>query len=215
MPKVRVNCFSVSLDGFGAGPDQSLENPLGVNGRNVHEWVFPTVMFKQMIGEEGGTTGVDNDFALRGKENLGAWILGRNMFTPERGPWVDPDWKGWWGDTPPYHVPTYVLTHYARDPIEMQGGTVFHFVTGGIEEALERARSTAGDGDIRIGGGTETIRQYLKARLIAELHLAIAPVLLGQGEALFAGIDLTELGYAVRDTVMGEKAMHVIIERND
>ena len=193
MSKLRVNCFSVSLDGYGAGPDQSLENPLGVGGKAVHEWVFPTRTFQAMFGQDGGTTGVDDDFAARGFENLGAWVMGRNMFGPVRGPWPDDSWKGWWGKSPPYHVPVFVLTHHPRAPLTMEGGTTFHFVTEGIEAALERAREAAGGKDVRIGGGVATVRQYLEARLIDELRLAIAPVLLGGGENLFAGLDLPAL----------------------
>src|SRR5437868_6668674 len=186
MSKLRVNCFSVSLDGYGAGPDQSLENPLGVGGKAVHEWVFPTRTFQAMLGQDGGTTGVDDDFAKRGFENLGAWILGRNMFGPVRGEWPDESWKGWWGDNPPYHCPVFVLTHHPRAAIEMQGGTVFHFITDGIREALRQARAAAGGQDVRVGGGPATIRQYLSDGLVDELHLAISPVLLGSGEPLFA-----------------------------
>ena len=179
MTKVRVNAFSISIDGFGAGLDQSLENPLGRRGEELHEWFVPTRGFREVYGEEGGTTGVDNDFGARSMDDLGAWIMGRNMFGPVRGDWPDFEWKGWWGEEPPYHCPVFVLTHHERPPLEMAGGTVFHFVTGGIHEALDRAREAAGDRDIRIGGGAETIRQYLQLGLIDELHVAIAPVLLG------------------------------------
>jgi dihydrofolate reductase len=214
--KIRVAAFSVSLDGYGAGPDQSLENPLGRGGVELHQWVFPTRTFRAMHGgEDEGTTGLDDDFARRGFDNVGAWILGRNMFGPVRGPWPDESWKGWWGDTPPYHVPAFVLTHHARAPLEMAGGTVFHFVTGGIEEALDRAREAAGDGaEVRIGGGVATVRQYLEKRLIDELHLAFAPVLLGGGENLFAGLDLPALGYLVREHVASEAATHVTVTRS-
>lgn len=213
MPKVRANTFSLSLDGYAAGPGQDLDNPLGRGGHALHDWFFPSATFRNMTGEDGGTTGIDDGVAARGMENLGAWILGRNMFGPIRGPWTDDSWKGWWGDNPPYHVPTFVLTHHAQPPIEMEGGTTFYFVTGGIEDALEQARQAAGDRDIRVGGGASTIRQYLKAQLLDELHLAITPILLGSGEALFTGIDLPALGYAVTDTVRGENAMHVVISR--
>lgn len=212
MSKLRVHCFSISLDGYGAGVSQSLENPLGIRGHSLHEWFFPTRSFQEMIGNAGGTTGTDNEMALRGIENIGAWILGRNMFTAERGPWLDPEWKGWWGPNPPYHVPTFVLTHHKRDSIEMEGGTTFHFVTG-IEEALERARQAAGPKDIRLGGGVATIRQYLKARLVDHLHLAVSPVLLGSGEHLLAGLDLVALGYKVTEQVRSEAALHVIVGR--
>jgi dihydrofolate reductase len=213
MAQVRVNAFSISIDGFGAGPDQSRENPLGHGGEALHEWFVPTRGFRQVYGEEGGTTGVDNDFGARSMDNLGAWIMGRNMFGPVRGDWPDFEWKGWWGEEPPYHCPVFVLTHHERPPLEMAGGTVFHFVTGGIHEALDRAREAAGDKDIRIGGGAATIREYLKIGAIDEMHVAVAPVLLGGGEPLFTGLDLPALGYGVREHRAGEKAMHVIIAR--
>ena len=214
MTRVRVECFTISLDGYGAGPDQSLNNPLGVAGTELPQWLFPTRTFQQMLfGHEGGTTGVDDDFASRGVRNIGAWILGRNMFSPDRGDWPDPDWKGWWGDTPPYHTPVFILTHYPRASIEMAGGTTFHFVTGGIHEALDRARAAAGGKDVRIGGGADTIRQYLREGLIDELHIAISPVLLGRGEPLFAGLDLRTLGYACVQSVGTEKATHIVLQR--
>jgi dihydrofolate reductase len=213
MSKLRVNAYAVALDGYGAGPDQDLANPMGVGGMALHQWVFPTRTFRQMIGQEGGETGVDDGFAARGFDNLGAWILGRNMFGPVRGPWPDGSWKGWWGDEPPYHCPVFVLTHYERPPLEMAGGTVFHFITGGIDEALEQARKAAGGKDIRIGGGAATIRQYLAAGLIDELHLVIAPVLMGKGEPLFAGLDLPALGYEVVEVIAGEAATHVVLGR--
>lgn len=212
MSKLRVH-FGISLDGFGAGPRQSLENPLGVNGTDIMEWFFPTDVFKRMhdIGE--GETGVDNTMALRGFDNFGAWILGRNMFGPIRGPWPDDNWKGWWGDDPPYHVPTYVLTHHAREPIEMKGGTTFHFVTGGIHAALEQARAAAGGKDVRVGGGVSTIRQYLEAGYIDEINLSVRPVLLGEGEELFRGIDMRALGFEVVERVDGERAVHVVLRK--
>jgi dihydrofolate reductase len=213
MGKLRVNAFSVSLDGYGAGPEQSIADPLGKRGAELHEWDFPTRTFQQLYGSGDGTTGIDEDFARRAMENLGAWIMGRNMFGPVRGEWTDFEWKGWWGEEPPYHCPVFVLTHHARPPQEMAGGTVFHFVTGGIREALDRARQAAGDRDIRIGGGAATIREYLEAGLIDELHVAVAPVLLGGGEPLFAGLDLPALGYEVRDHAAGEQATHLIIAR--
>jgi dihydrofolate reductase len=214
MSKLRVSSFSVSLDGFGAGPDQSLEHPLGVGGMALHDWVFGTRTFRQMHGGgDGGTTGMDDDFAARGMAGLGAWILGRNMFGPVRGPWPDDTWKGWWGDNPPYHVPVFVLTHHARAPITMEGGTVFHFVTDGIHAALARAREAAQGKDVRLGGGVATIRQYLRAGLLDELHLAMAPALLGRGEALFAGIDLTALGYRCTEHVATPNAMHVVLTK--
>jgi len=213
--KVRAACFGVSLDGFGAGPDQSLENPLGIGGPELHEWFYPTATFRRsVLGEEGGTTGPDEDFAARGMKNLGAWILGRNMFSPMRGPWPDDNWKGWWGDTPPYHTEVFVLTHHPRASFEMEGGTTFHFVTEGIHVALERAREVAGDRDIRIGGGVATIRQYLEAGLIDELHLVIAPVLLGSGENLFADIDMRSLGYRCVERVATDLATHVVLRRD-
>lgn len=213
MPKLRVNAFSVSVDGYGAGPQQSLENPLGLGGMALHEWVFGTRTFRKMIGQEGGSTGIDERFAASAMENLGAWILGRNMFSPIRGPWVDESWKGWWGDTPPYHVPVFILTHHKRAPIVMQGGTTFYFVTDGFEAALARAKEAAGDKDIRVGGGAATIRQYLQAALIDEMHLAVSPVLLGRGEALFAGLDLAALGYKVTERVASEAATHVVVSK--
>jgi dihydrofolate reductase len=213
MSKLRVNCFAVSLDGFGAGPDQSLDNPLGVGGMNLHQWFLPTRTFQKMQGNGDGTTGVDNDFAERGMQGLGAWILGRNMFGPIRGDWPDDQWKGWWGDNPPYHTPVFVLTHHARPSIEMAGGTTFHFVTDGIHTALQRAKDAAGGLDVRLGGGPATIRQYLQAGLIDEMHVAISPVLLGCGESLFAGIDLLKLGYRCTEHVTTPAAMHVMLRR--
>lgn len=212
--KVRVNCFAVSIDGFGAGPDQSLDHPLGLGGGDLHRWFFPTQACRENFGQSGGETGIDNDFGRRGMADLGAWILGRNMFGPIRGDWPDESWKGWWGAEPPYHTPVVVLTHHARDPIEMAGGTTFHFETGGIEAALERARAAAGDRDIRIGGGAETIRQYLRAGLIDAMHVAVSPVLLGRGEPLWEGLDLPALGYEVIGSTAGERATHLEIGRH-
>ena len=215
MSKLRVLSFSVSLDGFAAGPRQDLGNPLGVNGPDLMGWFFPTRVFRAMTQgpDAGGETGIDNQVAEQAMTNMGAWILGRNMFGPVRGPWPDESWKGWWGEEPPYHVPTFVLTHHARKPIEMKGGTTFHFVTGGIEEALKLAKAAAGEKDIRVGGGASTIRQYLRAGLIDDLHLAVSPVLMGEGEELFHGLDLRALGYRCVRTVSGERATHVFIER--
>lgn len=213
MSKVVVQCVGVSLDGYSAGPDQSIDNPLGVGGPELMEWFFPTKTFIEMYGDGPGETGIDNDFAAVSMSGKGAWILGRNMFGPVRGPWPDDNWKGWWGDEPSYHVPTFVLTHYARDPIEMKGGTTFYFVTDGIESALTQAKAAAGDRDIRIGGGPETIRQYLKAGLVDELHLVQRPVILGSGESLFEGLNMRELGYNVTRTVPGERGVHVIINK--
>ncbi|MFO1209104.1 MAG: dihydrofolate reductase family protein [Amaricoccus sp.] len=213
MSKLRVACYGMSLDGFGAGPDQSLENPMGVGGMALHQWVFPTRFFCRMRGAEGGTTGIDDDFAVRGFANVGSWILGRNMFGPVRGPWPDDGWKGWWGDEPPYHCEVFVLTHYPRPPLEMAGGTVFHFVADGIEAARERALAAAGGKDVRVGGGASTVRQYLQAGLIDELHLAVSPAPLGRGEPLLAGIDLPGLGFRVSEHAMTENAMHVVLAR--
>ena len=215
MSKVRVDAFSISLDGYGAGPDQSLANPLGVGGEAVHCWVFPTRTFQRMHGEAGadGSTGIDDDFAAASFANVGAWILGRNMFGPVRGPWPDASWRGWWGASPPYHVPVFVLTHHPRASIEMEGGTTFHFVTEGVDAALDRARKAAALRDVRIGGGVSTVRQYLNAGLIDEMHLAIAPVLLGRGEALLAGIDLPALGFACTRHVASPHATHVVLTR--
>ena len=215
MPRVRVAAFSISLDGYGAGPDQSLENPMGVGAMGLHRWVLGTRTFKRMFGgaDADGSTGVDDDFAAAGFENVGAWILGRNMFGPVRGPWPDESWRGWWGASPPYHVPVFVLTHHPRASIEMEGGTTFHFVTDGIDTALDGARAAAVGRDVRIGGGVSTVRQYLNAGLIDEMHLAIAPVLLGRGEALLAGIDLPALGFACTRHVASPHATHVVLTR--
>ena len=214
MTRVRVEGFTISLDGYGAGPNQDIDNPLGVGGTELHQWLFPTrTLQRNLFGKDGGTTGVDDDFAARGFQNVGAWILGRNMFSPSRGDWSDPNWKGWWGDNPPYHVPVFILTHHARPPIEMEGGTTFYFITGGSREALDRAREAAAGRDVRIGGGANTIRQYLRDGLIDELHIAIAPVLLGRGERLFEGADLRVLGYECVEFVASEKATHVVLRR--
>jgi len=213
MSKVRVAAFSISIDGFGAGPRQDLENPLGVRGMELHRWFFGTEAFNKMHGESGGTRGTDNDIAAESFENLGAWILGRNMFGPVRGPWKDDFWKGWWGPSPPYHTPVFVLTHHARVPLEMEGGTTFYFITDGIEAALSKAKEAARGKDVRIGGGVSVIRQYLWAGQIDEMHLAISPVLLGEGEHLFAGINLPQLGFAPYRTTCGENATHVFIRK--
>ncbi len=215
MSKLIVRCFAVSLDGYGAGPDQSVDHPLGVGGPALHRWYSPTRTFRSMHTEGGGgTTGVDDDFARRGFRNVGAWILGRNMFGPVRGPWPDESWRGWWGDEPPYHVPAFVLTHHARPPLEMKGGTTFHFVTDGIEAALERARAAAGDKDVRVGGGVHTVRQYIRAGLVDSLHLVFSPVLLGAGEHLLGGIDLPALGYRVTEHQPTAAATHIVLERD-
>jgi dihydrofolate reductase len=211
--RVRVAAFSISLDGYGAGPDQSLQNPLGVNGTDLHQWAFKTRTFQKMFGQDGGETGVDDDFAARSFENVGAWILGRNMFGPVRGPWPDESWKGWWGANPPYHVPVFVLTHHARAPLVMEGGTTFNFVTEGAAAALRQASDAAQGKDVRIGGGAATIRQYLLARLIDDMHLAVSPVFLGAGEFLFAGLDMRALGYACAERVSTPNATHLIVTR--
>jgi len=213
MAKLVVRSFAMSIDGYSAGPSQDLQNPLGVNGPELMEWFFPTRVWRSMQGQPDGETGVDNEIAERGFHRIGAWILGRNMFGPVRGPWPDDSWKGWWGDTPPYHVPTFVLTHHPRPSLKMAGGTEFHFVTDGIHAALERAAAAAGDRDIRIGGGVATIRQYLHERLIDELHLAVRPVLLGTGENLFEGIDMRSLGYECAGSTAGERATHYFIHK--
>jgi len=213
MSKVKVGAFSVSVDGFGAGPRQDLQNPLGVRGTELHNWFFHTEIFNKMHGQSGGTTGIDNDFAAQSFENVGAWILGRNMFGPVRGPWKDDSWKGWWGDDPPYHTPVFVLTHHARSPLAMKGGTTFHFVTDGLESALKKAKEAARGKDVRIGGGVSLIRQYLIAGLIDAMHLAVSPVLLGEGEHLFSGINLHQLGFALVQSVAGDKATHVLIKK--
>lgn len=213
MPKVRVSAFGVSLDGYGAGPDQSLENPLGAGFESVMDWFFPTRVFQvKILGHKEGETGVDNGIAEKSLENVGAWILGRNMFSPGRGTW-DMNWKGWWGEEPVYHCPVFVLTHHPREPLEMKGGTTFHFVTDGIHAALQRAKDAAGNRDVRIGGGVATVRAYLQARLVDELHLAMKPVFLGRGENLFAGIDLPALGYECHQHIAGERATHLLIRR--
>jgi dihydrofolate reductase len=213
MSKVRVAAFSISLDGFAAGPRQDLDNPLGVRGLELHSWFMQTQAFKNMHGQSGGSRGIDNDFAFQSFENIGAWILGRNMFGPVRGSWEGDSWKGWWGDNPPYHTPVFVLTHYARPPLKMEGGTTFHFVTDGPQAALRSAREVAKGKDIRIGGGISAIRQFLNANLIDEMHLTLSPVLLGEGEHLFSGINLPKLGFAPVRTVPGENATHVFIKK--
>ena len=213
MTKIRVAGLSVSLDGFSAGPEQSLANPLGKNGPELFQWFFPTRTFRAMVGQDGGTTGVDDQYAQRSMAGFGAFILGRNMFAPMRGAWPDEAWKGWWGANPPYHAPTYILTHHARPSIELEGGTTFHFVTDGIDSALRQARAAAGDKDVKIGGGVDTVRQYLRAGLIDDMHLALAPVVLGQGEALFAGLDLRELGFRVLERATTDAATHLVLAR--
>ena len=213
MSRVRVHAFSISIDGYGAGPNQTLQEPLGVGGESLHDWFVPTRTFKQTHGKEGGTTGVDDDIAARGAGAFGAWIMGRNMFGPVRGPWPDESWHGWWGENPPYHVPVFVLTHHPRPSLTLKGGTVFHFVTDGIEAALKRARDAAAGKDICIGGGASTVRQYLGARLIDEMHVAVSPIFLGSGESLLAGLDLPALGYRCTEHVASDKATHYFITR--
>lgn len=213
MARLRVHSFTISLDGYGAGPRQTQQEPLGIGGEELHGWMVHTRTFHAMQRREGGDTGPDDDLTAQGFANIGAWILGRNMFGPVRGPWPDENWRGWWGANPPYHAPTFVLTHHPRASLTMEGGTVFHFVTDGIEAALERARSAAGDKDVRLLGGADTIRQYLRARLVDEMHLAVSPILLGGGESLFAGIDLPKLGYRCSEYVATNKAAHYVITR--
>jgi len=213
MSKLRVQSFAISLDGYSAGPNQDLQNPLGVRGPELMEWFFPTRLWRKMQGHDDGEEGIDNGIAEQGFAGIGAWILGRNMFGPIRGPWPDDSWKGWWGDEPPYHTPVFVLTHYARKPISMAGGTEFRFVTEGIHVALEQAKAAAGGGDVRLGGGAATIREYLRAGLVDELHLAVRPVLLGAGEALFEGLDMRALGYECSKYVAGERAAHMFLRR--
>lgn len=213
MSKIRVAGFSLSIDGFGAGPEQSLENPLGKRGPEMFQWFFGTKTFKAMTGQSGGSEGVDDQYAHRAMDGFGAFILGRNMFGPIRGDWPDMDWKGWWGDDPPYHAPTFILTHYPREPIVMEGGTTFHFVTEGIETALGQARAVAGGKDIKIGGGVSTVRHYLQEGLVDEIHFAIAPVLLGQGESMFRGIDMHALGFKVVEQAATELATHIVLSR--
>ena len=213
MARLVASGFTISLDGYGAGPRQSLEHPLGVGGEGLHDWLVGTRTFKRTHGGEGGDTGIDEDFAARSMAGIGAWIMGRNMFGPIRGPWPDESWRGWWGEDPPYHTSTFVLTHHPRPPLEMKGGTVFHFVTDGIQSALERAREAAGRQDIRVGGGVATLRQYLQARLVDEVHLAVSPILLGSGEQLLAGLDLPALGYTCTESTPSAKAVHYVIAR--
>jgi dihydrofolate reductase len=213
LTEVRVAGFALSIDGFGAGPEQSLEDPLGKRGTELHQWFFGTRTFRAMFGQEGGSDGVDEDYAARSMAGFGAFILGRNMFGPIRGAWPDDAWKGWWGDNPPYHAPVFVLTHHARAPIEMEGGTIFHFVTDGIEAALEQAKAAAGTRDVKIGGGVATVRQYLQAGLIDELHFAISPIVLGRGEAMFSGIDLPALGFRVTEQAASAHAQHVVLRK--
>ncbi len=214
MSRLRVHNFAVSIDGYGAGPGQNRENPLGEGGMALHEWAFATRTIQRMFGKDGGATGIDDDYIARGLDNIGASILGRNMFGPIRGPWPDANWNGWWGDNPPYHTPVFVLTHHARESITMQGGTIFHFETGGIEVALQRARDAARGRDVRLGGGVATLRQYLQARLVDEMHVAVAPVLLGCGESLFAGLDLPKLGYRRSEHVTTPNATHMVVTRD-
>lgn len=213
MSKIKVAAFSISLDGYGAGSDQSVTDPLGKRGEELHQWFFPTRVFQKMYGKEEGTEGIDNDFAEKSFENIGAWIMGRNMFGPVRGPWLDSEWKGWWGENPPYHVPVFVLTNHPRESITMKGGTTFHFITDGIESALEKARKAADGKDIRIGGGVSTVRQFLQAGYMDEMHLAVVPIFLGSGENLFASIDLPALGFTEIQTVVGKGVTHVVVKK--
>ena len=215
MSRLRVLCFSLSIDGFAAGPRQDLANPMGVDGMDLHQWVLPTrTMQRALFGADQGTTGTDDEFAARGFEKVGAWILGRNMFGPVRGPWPDEQWQGWWGEYPPFHTPVFVLTHHARPPIVMVGGTTFHFVTEGVHAALDRARAAAGGMDVRLGGGVATVQQYLREGLVDELHLALAPVLLGSGENMFSGINMRSLGYRCVERVATDMATHVVLRKD-
>ncbi|MET0311094.1 MAG: dihydrofolate reductase family protein [Burkholderiaceae bacterium] len=214
MPQIRVSGYTVSVDGYGAGPVQTLQQPMGRRGELLHGWMRETATFQKMMGKSGGSQGIDEEFAAAAMENLGAWIMGRNMFGPVRGPWPDDEWKGWWGSEPPYHCPVFVLTHHARPDLAMEGGTVFHFVTGGLDEAVRRAREAAGERDIRIGGGASTVRQCLERGYIDTMHVAVSPVLVGEGEPLFAGLDLPTLGYRIARRVEGEKAMHLVIDKS-
>lgn len=213
MPRLRVLSFGLSLDGYGAGPNQDLQNPLGVGGPEMMAWFLHTRVWRRMQGQEGGETGVDNGLAEESMTGIGAWILGRNMFGPIRGPWPDESWRGWWGEEPPYHVPVFVLTHHARAPLRMAGGTEFRFVTEGIHAALDQATTAAGRLDVRLGGGVATIRQYLQAGLVDELHLAVRPVLLGSGEHLLGGINMRALGYQCDEQIAGERATHFVLRR--
>lgn len=213
MSKVVVKAYTISLDGFGAGPNQSLDNPMGTGCEKLHAWMFPTKMFQRMIGKEGGSEGTDNDFAEKSMENNGAWIMGRNMFGPIRGPWPNDEWKGWWGPNPPYHVPVFVLTKHEREPLTMEGDTTFYFVTDGIESALEQAKKAANGKDIRIGGGASTIRQFLQAGLVDEMHLVVSPIFIGQGEHLFSDLDLPKLGFTETEMIQGEKGVHIIAKK--
>jgi dihydrofolate reductase len=206
---VRVNTISVSIDGFAAGADQDAEHPLGIGGELLHTWIFETRFGRAMIGAEVGSHGIDNEFLVAGEAGVGATVMGRNMFGPVRDAWPDAQWRGWWGDDPPFHHPVFVLTHHARAPIEMEGGTTFQFVTDGIEAALARATEAAQGEDVRIGGGAATIREYLQARLIDEMHLALVPVVLGRGEPLLEGLDLRALGYEVVEYVASGAVFHV------
>jgi dihydrofolate reductase len=213
MSKLRVNNYSISLDGYGAGPRQSVDHPLGVGGEALHDWFVPTRTFQSTYGREGGVTGPDDEFAARMWQNIGAWIMGRNMFGPVRGPWSDRSWKGWWGDDPPYHCDVFVLTHHAREPVKMEGGTTFHFVTDGIHAALERAKASAKGKDVLLGGGASVIRQYLQAGLVDEMHVAVNPLLLGAGEHLLQGADLPALGYRLIRYVPTERAAHYVLSK--
>ena len=213
MSKLVVRSFAMSLDGYAAGPDQSLEHPLGARGPELMDWFFPTRMWQTMNGNDAGETGIDNEIAQQSFVDIGAWIIGRNMFGPVRGPWLDESWKGWWGDEPPYHVPVFVLTHHAREPVAMKGGTVFHFVTDGIDSAVEKAQAAASGKDVRVGGGAATVRQLLRTSRIDEMHLAVRPTLLGSGESLFQGLDMHALGYQCDKVVAGERATHMFLRR--
>lgn len=215
MSKLRVESFTISIDGFGAGPNQDIHNPLGVGGTVLHGWAFATRTFQRAVlgRDEGATEGIDEAYAARGFRHIGAWIMGRNMFGPVRGPWPDESWRGWWGDNPVYHVPVFVLTNHARAPLVMEGGTTFYFVTEGLTAALAQAREAAQGKDVRLGGGVNVIQQGLRQRLIDEMHVAISPVLLGAGERLFEGINLPALGYACTRHEASALATHLLLTR--
>lgn len=213
--RLLVKSFAISIDGYGAGANQDLQNPLGVRGPDLMDWLVHTDMWRQMHGHDDGEAGIDNTMAQQGFDGIGAWIIGRNMFGPVRGPWPDDSWKGWWDDEPPYRVPVFVLTHHPRATLRMKGGTEFRFDGGDIHAVLDQAKAAANGRDVRLGGGVATIRQFLRVGLIDELHLAQRPILMGSGEHLFHGIDLQALGYACTEHVAGERATHVFVRRRE
>jgi dihydrofolate reductase len=213
MSRVRVHNFSVSLDGFGTGEGQSLEAPFGHAGNRLHEWFFPTRTFRQILGDPGGTTGVDDGFASNWDRNIGAEIMGRNKFGPQRGPWADEEWKGWWGDNPPFHTPVFVLTHHPRPSIEMKGGTTFHFLDASPAEAVKVAQEAAGDLDVRIGGGPSTIREFLAGNLVDYLHVPIVPIVLGRGERLWDGLEDLESRFQIEFVSSPSGVTHLTLSR--